>query len=325
MSCRQAVLAASFVALTAWAGAAVGAERSYPTKPIRLVLNVGTGGVGDVTNRVVAQQLSRSLGQQVVVDNRPSAGGAAAALAVVNAAPDGYTLLQTGNAAAITASLFKKPAYDVLKDLQQISSVGFFELVVVATPESRFASLADVIGYAQKNAGKLNIGTINIGSTQFLAAEMLKSMAGINAQIIPFKSNTLLFTALRGNELPVAIELVGPALVHIRSGALKALAVGSDKRFSGLPQVPTIAEAGVPGFSVYSWTGISAPARTPRPIVDRLAQEIATAVAVPEVRQKLQDIGIEARASTPDETRKMMISDIAKWKAVIERAGIERQ
>jgi tripartite-type tricarboxylate transporter receptor subunit TctC len=263
--------------------------------------------------------------QQIVVDNRPSAGGTAAATAVVNAAPDGYTLLQTGNAAAISASLFKKLPYDVVKDFQQISSVGFFELVVLATPESRFTGLTDVIAYARQNAGKLNIGTINVGSTQFLAAELLKSMAGINAQIVPFKSNTLLLTALRSNELPVAFEMVGPALTHIRSGALRALAVGSDRRFAGLPQIPTISESGLPGFSVYSWTGMSVPARTPRPIVERLAREVAAAVALPEIKQKLQDLGIEARASTPDETRKMMISDIARWKAVIERAGIERQ
>lgn len=312
--------------LIAWFLCGTGAAAdAYPSKPIRLVLNVGTGGVGDVTNRVVAQQMSRSMGQQIVVDNRPSAGGTAAATAVVNAAPDGYTLLQTGNAAAISASLFKKLPYDVVKDFQQISSVGFFELVVLATPESRFTGLADVIAYARQNAGKLNIGTINVGSTQFLAAELLKSMAGINAQIVPFKSNTLLLTALRGNELPVAFEMVGPALTHIRSGALRALAVGSDRRFAGLPQIPTISESGLPGFSVYSWTGMSVPARTPRPIVERLAREVAAAVALPEIKQKLQDLGIEARASTPDETRKMMISDIARWKAVIERAGIERQ
>ena len=316
-------LSACLMAL-ALCGTASAAE-PYPSKPIRLVLGVGTGGVGDVTNRVVAQQMSRSMGQQIVVDNRPSAGGAAAAMAVVNAAPDGYTLLQTGNAAAISASLFKKPPYDVLRDFTQISSIGFFELVVLATPESRFTSLSDVIAYARQNAGRLNIGTINVGSTQFLAAEMLKSIAKIDAQIVPFKSNTLLLTALRGNELPVAFEMVGPALTHIRSGALRALAVGSDRRFAGLPQVPTVAESGVPGFSVYSWTGLSVPARTPRPVIERLAREVAAAVAMPEVKQKLQDLGIEARASTPDETRKMMISDIAKWKAVIERAGIERQ
>ncbi|HKA43776.1 MAG TPA: tripartite tricarboxylate transporter substrate-binding protein [Burkholderiales bacterium] len=307
------------------AGSVAWAADTYPTKPIRLVLNVGTGGVGDVSMRLAAQHMSRNLGQQIVVDNRPSAGGAAAAMAVVNAAPDGYTLLQTGNAAAISASLFKKLPYDVVRDFQQISSISFFELVVLATPESRFTRLADLIAYAQQNAGKLNIGTINVGSTQYLSAELLKSMAGIQAQVVPFKSNTLLLTALRGNELPVAFELVGPALTHIRSGALKALAVGSERRFGGLPDVPTVAEAGVPGFSVYSWTGMSAPARTPRPIIDRLAQEVAAAVAVPDVKQKLQDLGIEARAMTPDETRKMMMSDIAKWKAVIERSGIERQ
>jgi tripartite-type tricarboxylate transporter receptor subunit TctC len=244
---------------------------------------------------------------------------------VVNANPDGYTLLQTGNAAAISASLFKKLPFNVLKDFQQVSTVAFFELVVLATPQSRLTTLGELLAFGRQNPGKLDIGTINVGSTQYLAAELFKSMTGVQAQTVPFKSNTLLLTALRGNELGVAFELVGPALAHIRSGALKALAVGSERRFPGLPEVPTIAEAGVPGYSVYSWTGISVPARTPRPIVERLAREVAAAVAVPEVRQRLQDIGIVARASSPDETRQRMVSDIAKWKAVIERAGIARQ
>src|SRR5262249_50503225 len=298
------------------AGSVAWAADTYPTKPIRLVLNVGTGGVGDVSMRLAAQHMSRNLGQQIVVDNRPSAGGAAAAMAVVNAAPDGYTLLQTGNAAAISASLFKKLPYDVGRDFQQISSISFFELVVLATPESRFTRLADLIAYAQQNAGKLNIGTINVGSTQYLSAELLKSMAGIQAQVVPFKSNTLLLTALRGNELPVTFALVGPALTHLPHGAPKGPALGYQRPLGGAPDARTVAEAGVPGFSVYAWTGMSAPARTPRPIIDRLAQEVAAAVAVPDVKQKLQDLGIEARAMTPDETRKMMMSDIAKWKAV---------
>jgi len=300
------------------------AER-YPERPVRLVLGVGTGGVGDVSNRLVAQHMSRNMGQQIVVDNRPSAGGVAAAMAVVNANPDGYTLLQTGNGVAIAASLFKKLPYDVLRDFQQVSTVAFFELVVLASPQSRLNTLGELLAFARQNPGKLDIATINVGSTQYLAAELFKSMTGIQSQTVPFKSNTLLLTALRGNEVHVAFELLGPALGQVKSGALRALAVGSERRFAGLPEVPTIAEAGVPGFSVYSWTGISVPARTPRPIVERLAREVAAAVAVPEVKEKLQEIGIEARAATPDETRKLMASDIARWRKVVEQAKIERQ
>lgn len=302
----------------------VSAAEPYPSRPIRLVLGVGTGGVGDTSMRLVAQHMSRNLGQQIVADNRPSAGGVQAAMAVKSANPDGYTMLQAGNAAAISASLFKKLPYDVLKDFTQVSTVAYFQMALIATPKSGFTNLGDLLAFARKNPRKLDIGTIIVGSTQFLAAELFKSMAGIEAQTVPFKSNTLLITALRGNELSVAFELLGPALSHIKSNALRALAVGSEKRFANLPDVPTIAESGVPGYSVYSWTGISVPARTPRPIVERLSREVAAAVSLAEVRNTLLEIGIEARASTPDETRKLMASEIAKWRAVIERAGIER-
>jgi tripartite-type tricarboxylate transporter receptor subunit TctC len=324
LSRREFALFACLTAAAVWSAAAP--AQPYPSKPIRLVLNVGTGGVGDITNRIFAQHMSRSLGQQVVVDNRPGAGGVAALSAVVNANPDGYTLVQTGNAAAISASLFKKLPYNVLKDFAQISTLGIFQLGIVVTPESGFNSLGDLIAFARKNPGKLNIGTINIGSTQYLAAELFKSTAKIEAQTVPFKSNTLLFASLRGNELRVAFELLGPVLAPVRNGQLKALAVGSGKRFPGLPDVPTFTEGGLAGFDdVASWTGISAPARTPAPILDRLAREVAKAAALPEVRQPLQEMGIEARASTPEETRKRMAADIVRWGKVIEQAKIERQ
>jgi tripartite-type tricarboxylate transporter receptor subunit TctC len=301
------------------------AADSYPSRPIRLVLGVGTGGVGDVSMRLAAQQMSRRLGQNIVVENRPGAGGIAAATAVVKATPDGYTILQTGNAAAINATLFKKLPFDVMKDFVQVSTVAVFQMALVVTPESGFASVKDVIAFAKKNPQKLDIGTINVGSTQYLAAELLKSMAGIEAQVVPFKSNTLLYTALRGNELKVAFELVGPVLSLIKSNHLKALAVGSDRRLASLPDVPTVAESGVAGFEVSSWTGMSVPAGTPRAIVDRLSREAIAAVASAEVRQPLFDMAIEARGSTPEEARRRMSSDIAKWRAVIERAGIEKQ
>ena len=320
----QLVLLVSLAATVA--GNAALAAQTYPSKPIRLVLNVGTGGVGDITNRIFATHMSRSLGQQIVVDNRPSAGGMAAQAAVVNANPDGYTLLQAGNAAAISASLFKKPPYNVLKDFTQISTLGIFQLGIVVTPESGFNSLGELIAFARKYPGKLNIGTINVGSTQYLAAELFKSTAKIEAQTVPFKSNTLLLASLRGNELRVAFELLGPVLAPVRNGQLKALAVGSSKRFAGLPDVPTFTEGGLSGFDdVASWTGISAPARTPAPILDLLAREVAKAAALPEVKQTLLEMGIEARASTPEETRKRMAADIARWGKVIEQAKIERQ
>lgn len=312
------LMAAAFCVATAVA-------QPYPSKPIRFVLSVGTGGVGDTTNRLFAQHMSRSMGQQIVVDNRPSGGGTAAAMAVIDANPDGYTLLQAGNGVAVSTALYKKLPFSILKDFRQVSSVASFQLVILATPASGHASLADLIAFAKQRPGKLDIGTPRVGSTQYLAAELFKSMAGIQAQVVPFKSNTLLITAMRGNELPVAFELLGPALSYIRNKSLRALAVGSAERFAGLPDVPTIAESGIRGYDVSSWTGISVPAKTPSAIVERLAREVARAAALPEVRQPLQDIGIEARASTPEETRKRMVADIARWTGVIERAKIPRQ
>jgi tripartite-type tricarboxylate transporter receptor subunit TctC len=306
-------------------GSAPLAAQPYPYKPIRLVLSVGTGGVGDTSMRLIAEHMSRGLGQRIVVDNRTGAGGVVAAMAVKSANPDGYTLLQTGNGGAIRASLFKSLPYDIQRDFVEVSTVAFFQLVVVVRPDSGFSSLADVLDFARRNPRKLDIGTIAVGSTQYLAAELLKSVTGIEAQVVPYKSNSLLISALRGNELRVAFELIGPVLAHIKTHTLKALAVGSDKRFAGLPDVPTMAEAGIGNYNVSSWTGIGAPAGTPMAIVNRLSREVTKAAGMPEVQKTLQEIGIEARGSTPQETTKLMADSIARWNVAIERAKIPRQ
>lgn len=319
-ACRR--LAAAVLAI---ACATASAAENYPSRPIRLVLGVGTGGVGDITMRLFAERMSQSLGQRIVVDNRPSAGGVVAAMAVKNANADGYTLLQSGNGAAIRATLFKSLPFDIDRDFAAVSSVAFFQLILVVRPDSGFGSLADVIGFARKNPGKLDIGTIAAGSTQYLAAELLKSVAGIQAQTVPYKSNSLLLAALRGNELRVAFELIGPVLAPIQNKTLKALAVGSDRRFAGLPDVPTIAEAGISNYNVSSWTGVAAPLGTPAAIVNRLSQEVRKAADIPAVRQTLQEMGIEARGSTPQEADKLMKDSIARWDAVIEQAKIGRR
>lgn len=300
------------------------AER-YPTKPIRLVLSVGTGGVGDMSMRLFAEHMGRNMGQRIVVDNRPGGGGVLAATAVLNANHDGYTLLQSGNGGAIRAALFKSLPFDIEKDFVQVSTVAYFQLVLVARPDSGFNSLGDVIDFARKNPRKLDIGTIAVGSTQYLAAELLKSVAGIEAQVVPYKSNSLLVAALRGNELRVAFELIGPVLEHIKANSLRALAVGSDQRFAGLPDVPTMAEAGISNYNVSSWTGIAVPLGTPAAIVNRLAYEATKAANTPAVLQPLQQIGIEARGSTPAEATKLMATSVARWRGVIERANIPRQ
>ncbi len=272
--------------------------QGYPARPVKIVVPFAAGGVADITARVLSQKMSEAMGQQVIVENRPSAGGIVASEAVAKAEPDGYTLLFITNGNAVSASLFKSLPYDTVNDFAPVSTVGFFDLV---------------------------LGTINIGSTQNLAAELFKSMAGVDAQVVPFKATPAVITALKGNDVQAAFEILAPVLAQIRGGALKPLAVTSEKRFSGLPEVPTVAESGVPGYQASSWNGIAAPARTPKGVIDRLNREVNAAAAAPDVRKRLQDLGVEARAGTPAALGALLVSEIAKWRAVIERAKIEKQ
>jgi len=299
--------------------------QGYPGRPVKIVVPFAAGGVADITARVLSQKMSEPMGQQVIVENRPSAGGIVASEAVAKAEPDGYTLLFITNGNAVSASLFKSLPYDTVNDFAPVSTVGFFDLVLMVDSASKIGSVRELIGYARANPNKLNLGTINIGSTQNLAAELFKSMCGIDAQVVPFKTTPAVITALKGNDVQAAFEILAPVLAQIRGGALKPLAVTSEKRFSGLPEVPTVAESGVPGYQASSWNGIAAPARTPKGVIDRLNREVNAAAAAPDVRRRLQDLGVEARAGTPAALGALLVSEIAKWRAVIERAKIEKQ
>jgi tripartite-type tricarboxylate transporter receptor subunit TctC len=312
--------------LAALSGASFAAERPFPTKPIRWLVPFAPGGVGDLTARVVAQKMSSNMGQQVVVDNRPGAGMIMSATAALQAAPDGYTIIQAGNGTAISASLFKSLPYDILKDFTQISTLADFDLVVVTSADSKLASVADIVAFAKKNPGKVNIATISIGATQHLAAELFISMAGIDAQTVPFKATPAVITAVRAKDVPLAFEILPGVIGPLKGGILRAIAVAPARRSPVVPDTPTIAESGVAGYQAASWTGLSTHAKTPPAIVQRLHQEVAAAVNAPEVKQKLLEMGATAQASaSPEEARKLMIAEIAKWKAVIERAKIERQ
>ena len=185
--------------------------------------------------------------------------------------------------------------------------------------------MAALIAYAKANPGKLNIGTINVGSTQNLSAEMFRSMAGVDATVVPFKGSPAVITALRANDVQVAFEMLAPVIPQAKSGAVRILAVTSEKRHPSLPDVPTVAESGLPGYAATSWNAIAAPAKTPPAIVARLAQEAERALAAPDVREKLAAAGVAARASTPEELGRLLASDVAKWRRVIEQAKIERQ
>ena len=304
--------------------AAVRAQ-TFPSKNLRLVVPFAAGGVGDLTARIVAGRLAEGLGRSVVIENRPGAGGVVAAETVARAEPDGHTLFLMSNGTAVTAGLFKSLPFDTVKDFAPVSTLGFFDIAVVAHPEAPFKSLPELLAYAKANPGKLNIGSINIGSTQHLAAELFKSSAGIDAQTVPFNGTPNLIGALRGRQVDVGVEILAPVLAQIRGGALKALAVAGEKRSPVLPEVPTAVESGVAGFVASSWNAIAAPAKTPRPVIERLQREIAAAVADAEVQKKLRELNIDPRSSTPEQATALLVNDIKRWSAVIERAGIPKQ
>lgn len=320
MKCLKYGLAAVALALSMSASA-----QDYPAKLIKIVVPFGAGGVADLTVRLVAQKMSASMKQPIIIENRPGAGGIVAADTVAKAAPDGYTLLLISNGTAVSANLFKKLPYDTLKDFAPVSTLGYFDLALLVNNKLPVKSVAELIAYGKAHPGKLSIGTINRGSTQNLAAELFTSLAGIDALIVPYKGSPEVLTATTTGELNASVEILSPALPQIKAGNMRALAVTSGKRFAGLPNVPTVAESGLPNYQAASWNGLAAPAATPRPIIDRLNKEINAAVNSPDIKARLLELGIAAQGGTPESTKELLSSDIAKWGAVITKAGIEKQ
>ncbi len=298
---------------------------AFPTKPLRIVVPFGPGGVGDLTARAVAHSLTEPLGQPVTVENRPGAGGVVAAEAVARAEPDGHTLFLMSNGSAVTARLFKRLPFDMVRDFIPVSTLGYFDIAVIASSESAFKTLGDMVAYARANPRQLTLGSINIGSTQHLSAELFKSAAGIEAQVVPFNGTPALIGALRGRQVEVGVEILGPALPQIRAAALRALAVTGERRSAVLPEVPTAIEAGIAGLVASSWNALAVPGRTPREVVMRLNKAIEGVLATPELRKKLLELNIDPRASTPEQAAELLASDIRRWGGVIERAGIPKQ
>ena len=322
---RRQVLGATAAAGLALAGLPAAWAQSFPSKPVRIVVPFAAGGVGDLTARTVGQELSRLLGQSVVIENKPSAGGVVAAETVARAEPDGHTLLLMSNGTAVSAGLFAKLPFDTVRDFAPVSTLGTFDIAVVAGAESGFKTLGDVVAFAKANPGKLNVGSINIGSTQHLTAELFKASADIDVQVVPFNGTPALINALRGRQVDVAVELLGPTLTHVKAGALRVLATTGTRRATQLPDVPTAREAGVKDLVASSWNALAAPAKTPRAAVDRLARDVATALASADVKQKLANLNVDAHASTPEQAAELLATDIKRWTGVIDRAGIPRQ
>ncbi len=317
---RRFVLAAAAVALP-WRSAL--AQGRFPERPITIVVPFGPGGIADITARAVAEVMARTLGQPVVVDNRPSAGGIVAAQAVATARPDGHTLLLMSNANAVSASLFKSLPYDPQRSFTPVSTLGSFDLGLFVPTGSRFGTLQDLVAYARAQPGRLNVGTIAVGSTQHLAAKLFETTAGIEALVVPYKGSPAVLAALRGGEIDLAFEVVGPMLPQVGAGVLRALAVTSSRRNPALPEVPTAMQAGVAGYDVASWNALAAPAGTPAEVVALLNRAVHEAVAAPAVQDKLGRAGMRLGASTPAELQALLAGETQRWAAVIRAAKIQ--
>lgn len=300
---------------------------TFPSRPIRVIIGFGPGGLGDTVVRSLGQKMAESLGQSVVVENQPGAGGITAAQAGARAAPDGYTLGLSSGQNAFSPYLFKSLPYDPVDSFSMISPIGSFSFVLVADQASPLKTVADVLAAGRARPDHFNIGTISAGSAQNLSAQLFVSMSKLTVPVVPFKTTGDLITALRGAQIEAAFETTTGVLGQVKGGALRAIAVTAPKRLSFLPEVPTVAESGgaLSGYASDSWNGIVAPAGVPRDIVLKLNQEIARALAVPALAAGFRNLGIEPRAGSPEDLKALYRADQAKWGPVIERAGIPKQ
>ncbi|MEP7330414.1 MAG: tripartite tricarboxylate transporter substrate binding protein [Betaproteobacteria bacterium] len=298
------------------------AQTSYPSKPIRLVVPFPAGGTTDILARAAAQKLTVSTGQPVVVDNRPGAGGNIGAELVAKAAPDGYTLLMgTVGTHAINPSLYARMPYDHQRDFAPVILVAGVPNVLVINPAVPANSVQELIAYGKANPGKLNFASSGSGTSIHLAGELFKTMSGVQMTHIPYKGSSPAIADLLRGQVQIMFDNLPSALPQIKAGKLKALAVTSAQRAPALPDVPTIAEAGLPGFEATSWFGILAPAGTPKDVIAKLNTEVAKWLATPEARDKLAAQGANAAGTSPEDFARHIAAETIKWQKVVKESG----
>ncbi len=285
----------------------------------------GPGGVGDLTMRLLAEQLSEQFKQQFVIENRPGAGGIVAMTEVLRAPPDGYTLGEMGNGQAISMSLFSKLPYDVLTDFSQISVAASFEMLLAVPDKSPYKALGDLVDAARKNPGKLNLGAINPGSTQNLSAYLFQQVTGAEYTIVPYRTTPDLVTALLRGDVDLGFDFFAALQPVIGPGKVRIIATSGVERDPLLKDIPTAKESGFPSYVVTSWNGVAARAGTPADIVNLLSAAINRGLAAPDVQRKSRALGIDARGGIPQEMHDRMAQDIARWRGVIEKAGIAKE
>ena len=305
--------------------AARGQSAGYPQKPVRVFVPYGPGGVGDLTMRLLADKLGQELKQQFVVENRPGAGGIVNMSEVMRARPDGYTLGEMGNGQAISMSLFQKLPYNVLTDFASISVAASFEMLLAVPDKSPYRSLKDLVDAAQKGPGKINLGAINPGSTQNLSAHLFQQVTGAQYTVIPYRTTPDLVTALLRGDVDLGFDYYAALHGVIGPDKIRIIATSGERRNPLLKDVPTARESGFPDYIVTSWNGLGAPAKVPAEIVTILNAAVNKALSDPELKAKTLSLGMEASGSTPQQMHDRLAADAAKWREVIEKAGIPKE
>jgi tripartite-type tricarboxylate transporter receptor subunit TctC len=313
-------LAAGAIALPVLSRAAH--AQSYPTKPVRIVVGFAAGGVTDIVARLIGQWLSERLGQQFIIDNRPGAGSNLATESVVRSAPDGYTLLLVGPAAAINATLYQKLSFNFSRDIAPIATIYNAPLVMEVNPSLPFKTVPEFIAYAKANPGKINFASSGSGTSSHVTGELFKTMAGVTMQHVPYRGAAPALTDLLGGQVQVMFDNVSSSIEHIREGRLRALAVTTTIRWDRIPDVPTVAES-VPGFEASGWQGIVAPKNTSVEIIDRLNREINVGLADAAMKARIADLGSTVFASSPAAFARFIADETEKWGKVIRAANIK--
>jgi tripartite-type tricarboxylate transporter receptor subunit TctC len=298
------------------------AQTKFPTQPIKVIVPFAAGGLADISMRLVGQKLSERIGQNVIIENRPGAGGVIASNTALAAARDGHTLILFANGTAIAKSLFKLP-FDPVADFVPITSMAWFDLVLLTKGDGAIKTVADVLELAKKRP--LNLGSINPGSTQNLSAELFKNQAKVNATVIPFKSTPEVVTGILRGDIDVGFESYATVKGQIEAGQIRVIAVSGTSRAPWLPQTPTVRESGLASYDVTGWNALFAPAGVPADVVQMLNRHLNEVLQMPEVKNRLRELGTIARGNTTSEMTQQFSSDITKWAAVIKQAGIQQQ
>ena len=314
------------LALLAWVTTSSVFAQSYPTRPVRMIVPFPPGGATDLLARIVAQKLGESLGHQVVVDNRPGAGGTIGSRLMLDAQPDGYTILTSSvSTHAIGPHLYAKPPYDPMKDFTAITELSATPTVLMVSGALPVNSLKELIALAKARPGQLNYGSSGVGTQFHLSGELLKLLAGIDMAHIPYKGTALVYPDLFSGQVAMMFDTLSVSIPFIKAGRVKALGVTGAKRAPALPEVPTITEAGVPGFNADLWLGIWGPAKLPRDIAERLAAEVARLLKLPDVKERLMAQGMDPIGSTPAQFAEFVRRENEQWSKVVKAAGVRAE